>query len=220
MPLTFSERPSILTTEILDTLPADHPDALSSRRDIRLFNRALGNWRWLERQLPGRLKPNEAILEIGAGTGELGQRMAPAGLKWDGLDLAPRPFIWPTASRWHQTDLFSFTGWKEYPVVVANLFLHHFDSQQLRQLGAHLNQHARIIAVGDLRRGRLQRWLFLAMAKAIQANKITRHDGWASVTAGFRGQELPQLLALDPAHWTWRFSAHTCAYRMIAERRR
>jgi len=219
MPLMLSERPQKLIPEILDNLPADHPDAVQSRQDIRAFNRALGNWRWFSKVLPRRVGPVEKILEIGAGTGELCGRIDRHGLWADGLDLAPRPPQFSAARVWHQTDLFNFKGWADYPVVIGNLFFHHFDSAQLAELGRHLNQHARLIVVGDLRRGRLQQYFFAALARALRANHVSRHDGWVSVGAGFRGHELPKMLGLDPKRWQWKMPAHFFAYRMIAERR-
>jgi 2-polyprenyl-3-methyl-5-hydroxy-6-metoxy-1,4-benzoquinol methylase len=219
MPLTHSERPQKLTPEILDHLPAEHPDAVQSRKDIRAFNRALGNWRWFAKVLPHLARPGEKTLEIGAGSGDLCARLDRLGLWADGLDLVPRPANFSAARAWHETDLFNFAGWRDYPVVIANLFVHHFDSEQLATLGRHLNEHARVVVVGDLRRGRIQQYFFAALARSLRANYVSRHDGWVSVGAGFRGQELPRLLGLDPERWSWKLPAHFFAYRMIAERR-
>lgn len=220
MPLSLRHRPRDLPTELLDQLPPQHPDALSSRRDLRWFNAALGNARWFEKMLPPRVHPGERVLEIGAGTGELGGRLARRGVLWDGLDRVPRPSNWPSHAHWHQTDLFQFSGWADYPVVTGNLIFHHFDPAQLAILGAALSLNTRLLIIGDLRRGRLQQWLFWAYACLIGANRVSRHDGWVSIRAGFRGNELPRLLGLDDTKWTWRveLSALT-AYRLIAERR-
>ncbi len=219
MPLTLSERPQKLTPEILDGLPADHPEAIRSRRDIRAFNHALGNWRWFGKVLPKKIRAEETILEIGAGTGELCQRLDRQGLRCDGLDLVPKPAILPATRKWHQTDLFKFNEWAGYPAVIGNLFFHHFDADQLRALGENFNRHSRLVVVGDLRRGKIQQWFFMALARSLRANYVSRHDGWVSVGAGFRAQELPQLLQLDPQRWTWRMPPHFFAYRLIAERR-
>lgn len=219
MPLTLSERPQRLTPEILDNLPADHPEAIKSRDDIRAFNRALGNWRWITEALPPRMKAGEKILEVGAGTGELCAELNKLGLPTDGLDLAPRPANVPAASSWHQTDLLEFKGWETYRIVIGNLFFHHLDAVQLATLGEHLNRHARLIMIGDVRRGRWQQWFFAALARSLRANYVSRHDGWVSVAAGFRSHELPRLLGLDPRSWTWKFPRHFFAYRVIAERR-
>jgi 2-polyprenyl-3-methyl-5-hydroxy-6-metoxy-1,4-benzoquinol methylase len=220
MSSSLAQRPRTLPAEKLDELPADHPDARSSRRDLLWFNAALGNWLWIERRLPKYIRSGERILEIGAGTGEFGARMSERGFAWNAVDRAPRPANWPTGADWHQQDILEFDQWQAYPVVVGNLIFHHFDEGQLRQLGEKLNRHARVIVVGDLRRGRLQQWLFLALAYAVRANAVSRHDGWVSVRAGFRRDELPRFLGLDPAVWAWRAEfSQICAYRMILWRR-
>lgn len=220
MSLSLSQRPRTLSPEILDDLPADHPDARSSRRDLRWFNCALGNWRWFGARSPGLLLPNERVLELGAGTGELAARMTSHGVAWDCLDRVPRPSDLPATSRWHQTDLFCFSGWADYGVIAGNLIFHHFDHDQLRSLGEWIDTHARVLIVGDLKRGRVQQCLFWAFARLIGANHVSLHDGWLSIRAGFRGNELPELLGLSPSRWTWRIErAQPTAYRLIAQRR-
>jgi hypothetical protein len=115
--------------------------------------------------------------------------------------------------------LFTFNGWADYPVVIGNLFFNHFDSAQLAALGEWINRNARLIVVGDLRRGRIQQCFFAGLARSLRANYVSRHDGWVSVGAGFRGKELPHMLGLDPKLWSWTMPAHYFAYRMIAVRR-
>jgi hypothetical protein len=220
MPLALTARPQTLPPEILDGLPADHPDARASRRDLRYFNAALGNTAWLQRIIPGLVAKGERVLELGAGTGELGLWMNRAGVAWDGIDRAPRPEQWPASARWHQEDIFAFEEWSEYRVVVGNLILHHFTTVQLAQLGARLRGHCRAVAVGDLARGRLQQWSFLAYAVAIGANHVSRHDGYLSIRAGFRGEELARLLGLESPPWEIsRERGNLLAHRIVALRR-
>jgi 2-polyprenyl-3-methyl-5-hydroxy-6-metoxy-1,4-benzoquinol methylase len=218
----LAERPRTLAPEILDELPADAPEAVSSRRDLRLFNAALGNWRWMIARVQPLLRDgDDRVLELGAGTGELGRQANASGIAWDGLDRVPRPSAWPKAAQWHQADIFDFNRWEDYAVVVGSLVFHHFDESQLAALGQVLDSsRVRAIVVGDLRRGKLQLLLFNLYARLIGANRVSLHDGSLSVQAGFRRHELPNLLKLDPLRWSVTVErSQICAYRMIARRR-
>lgn len=209
-----------LTPEILDSLPPDDPAARHSRRDLRIFHMVLGGARWLRRTVPARVRAGERVLEIGAGTGELGASLARRGVAPDGLDRGPRPAAWPSAARWQQTDVLAFAGWGDYEVVIGNLIFHHFDADALRTLGGRMAAHARlIVACEPVRRRRFQ-WLFAALCALVGANHVSRHDGRVSIEAGFLGDELPALLGLDPQVWHWRVATTARGmYRMVAERR-
>lgn len=220
MPFVLSPRPSQLPPEILDALPAHHPDAVASRKDLQSFNNALGNWRWFRREVARRIQPGERALELGAGTGELGEILQRDGLAWDGIDRAPRPVNWSAKCHWHQCDIFAFEGWSNYQVITGNLILHHFNREQLARLGAAISQHARLTMIGDLRRGSWQRLSFFVYARMIRANRVSLHDGSLSVRAGFRGEELAQQLGLQRDRWKIELPlGHFSAYRMIATRR-
>lgn len=209
----------ILQPELLDGLPADHPDALHNRRDLRLTNRLLGTHRWIERTLPGLLPPGERVLELGAGTGELGRRLARRGLSVSGLDLWPRPAEW-TAGDWHQEDLRTFGGYGRYPAIVANLILHQFSDADLAALGQRLTQGPRVIVACEPVRRRLSQVLYRALAPCFGANHVSLHDAQVSIAAGFRGAELPGRLGLDPDRWQLRYGATLLGvYRLVAVRR-
>ena len=213
-------RPRLLPTEILDTLPVEHPAARASRRDLRIFNQALGNPRWLATTVNRLARTGERVLELGAGVGEMADLVNPLAIQWDGLDRAPRPAHWPAGSRWHQVDIRTFDRWADYRVIAANLFFHHFDDDGLSELGQRIARHTRLLVIGDLRRGLIQQWLFSAFAHLIRAHRISRHDGWLSIRAGFRAEELPDRLGLHPDEWQWKVGTNLSgAYRLIAERR-
>jgi len=208
-----------LTPEILDALPQDDPAARHSRRDLRWFNAVLGGARWLRRTVRARVRRGERMLEIGAGAGELGASLARRGFAPDGLDRGPRPAAWPPAGRWHEIDALSFVGWRDYEVVIGNLIFHHFDADALRTVGGRMAAHARlIVACEPVRRRRFQR-LFAALCTLLGANDVSRHDGRVSIEAGFLGDELPELLGLDPKIWRWRVATTMRGmYQMVAEK--
>jgi hypothetical protein len=212
-------RPSRLPAEILDSLPADDPAARSSRKDLRRFNRALGNWAWIERTVLKHLRPGDRVLELGAGDGELGRRMGQRGIAWDGVDLGPRPEKWPLGAAWYQEDLRTFEPSPAHAIVVGNLVFHHFDDDTLKQIGARLRRKARVCVAGELRRSRVHEWTFGVYAWWVRAHRVSRHDGRLSIRAGFREDELPRVLGLESREWRWDLRSNIRgAYRMAAWR--
>lgn len=206
--------------ELLDSLPPDHPDALHNRRDLRLINRLMGNFRWFRRHLPGLLQPGDHVLEIGAGTGDLGLGLVDVVEHYAALDLWARPAAWPARYAWHQDDLRTFPEYARYPVVLANLILHQFHDDELKELGARLSASARVILACEPYRQKRSRWLFRIFGRLLGANHVSLHDADVSIRAGFAGDELPRLLGLDPREWdTSHVTSSLGAYRMIAVRR-
>jgi SAM-dependent methyltransferase len=211
----------ILEPEILDSLPPGHPDALHNRRDLRITNQIAGNFRWFARTLPRLVGPREAVLELGAGTGELGHRLARAGFAVDGLDLWPRPADWPAARAWHVADLRAFEGYAPYPAIVGNLIFHQFAAADLAALGEKLRAKARVILACEPHRQRRSQFLFRTFGPLLGANYVSLHDARVSIAAGFRDDELPRALGLEAPEWDVRCSVSWLgSYRMIAVRRR
>lgn len=208
-----------LKPELLDSLPPDHPDALHNRRDLRLINRVMGNYRWLARTLPDQLHPPGPVLEIGAGTGELAEHLAARGIATDGLDLWPAPAGWPAGRCWYQADLLTFGGYNEYPVIIGNLIFHQFTAGQLAELGQKLRRSARVILVCEPLRRRSSQVVFATIAPLLGANHVSLHDGRVSIAAGFQGDELPKMLGLTEPGWDCRCHKTLLgAYRMVARR--
>jgi hypothetical protein len=212
--------PRVCEPELLDSLPFDHPDAVRNRRDLRLVNGFMRNQAWFRRTLPPLIRPAEAALELGAGTGELGVLLNGEGVPLDGLDLWPRPGAWPPGRAWHRADLTAFEGYDGYPVVIGNLIFHQFEAPALGRLGATLRRTARVIVACEPLRRRLSQTMMAAIGPLFGANHVTLHDSRVSIAAGFVDDELPQALGLDDRAWDVTCAATMPgAYRMVAVRR-
>lgn len=219
-PQAVSSQPRRVEPEILDGLDPSSSEARASRRDLGRINWLMGSEAWFKRSLRRHLRAGETVLEIGAGTGELGTSLRSVAPTIVGLDLIPRPTGWPETARWFEADVLAFSDWAGFPVVIGNLFFHHFDSDGLAKLGRAFNEHVRVIIASEPLRARRTASLFSLLCPLIRAHPVTRHDGRVSINAGFRHDELPQLLQLDPALWRWRVQETGLgASRLVAERR-
>jgi SAM-dependent methyltransferase len=212
--------PRILEPETLDHLAPDDPVAQRSRRDLRRVNAFMGARRILARALARAVAGDPAgplrILELGCGDGRLMLEVARhRGRRWPGarLDLLDRQPIVDDAT----LAAYATAGWQARPivadvmdwagveagerwdVVVANLFLHHFDGTSLRRLLGACARRADALAACEPRRSRFA----LAASHLIYflgANAVTRNDGVLSVRAGFVDRELASVW---PAEAAW-----------------
>lgn len=210
----------LVEPEILDLLAWDDPEAVRARRDLKFINWIMGNERWICRAVARR--PHAAgrgIVEWGAGDGSLAAKLAkgwPAA-QVCACDLAPRPVGLSSRVGWRQADVLLDAPVAEGGILVANLFLHHFDSAGLRLLGARC-QGFDMLVFCEPDRSRLA--LVLSWALWPWIGGVARHDMKASIRAGFSPGELPSLLKLVDAEWqveessTWRGARRIIASRI------
>ena len=213
--------PRVLEPETLDHLAPDDPVAQRSRRDLRRVNAFMGARRILVRAMTravgdARARPLR-ILELGCGDGRLMLEVAKhRGDRWAGarLDLLDRQPIVDAAT----IAAYAAAGWQARPLVadvidwagaeagerwdliVANLFLHHFDGETLRRLLSACADRADALAACEPRRSRFA----LAASHLILflgANAVTRNDGVLSVRAGFVDHELGVAWPQGAATW-------------------
>src|SRR3954465_2094723 len=78
-----------LQPELLDHLAPHDPAARGSRRDLRWINAPMGNDVWVRRHVRRDARPDDRLLELGAGDGQLAGRWP--GPRCDALDLGPAP---------------------------------------------------------------------------------------------------------------------------------
>ena len=213
----------IVQPELLDTLPTGDPRAVHSRRDLRRVNgwmrqhaiMAVALQKALNRHPPGH------ITELGAGDGNfllrVAQRISP---QWPDVKVALYDLQKSVSAE--TLAAFAALGWPAEPivadafdwlqtsdageVVIANLFLHHFEAARLGELFRLISQRAKLFIASEPRRAPCP--LFCSrLLWTIGCNDVTRHDAVVSVRAGFSGKELS---ALWPDRQNWRLAEH-CA---------
>ncbi|MCW1886246.1 class I SAM-dependent methyltransferase [Luteolibacter flavescens] len=209
----------IVEPEIIDQLPPDHPDVKRSRVDLKVINFLMGNERWIARHLakyPAAMA--NGVVEIGAGEGTLLRRLARRhpGIPLTACDLAPRPAGLPETIVWDQRDVFESLAGMKAGVLAANLFLHHFEYEELERFRP-LMENFEVICLNEPYR--VERTVWDAQFILPFVGRATKHDMMVSIRAGFVHGELPERLGLDPAKWrireetTWRGGL-----RMLASR--
>ena len=205
--------PRILEPETLDHLAPDDPAACRARRDLRRVNRVMGARAILERALARVVPPTPPtplrIIELGCGDGLLMLDVARSrhallrDVELTLLDLqpivTPKTFAAYAAAGWRARSLTEdVLTWAEgdatdgrWDIVVANLFLHHFEGEALRRLLAGCARRADALAVCEPRRSRFALGAS-HLVVFLGANAVTRRDAVLSVRAGFVDDELEQ----------------------------
>lgn len=224
----------IVEPELLDTLPPDDPRAVRSRRDLRRVNAWMRHHAIVARALEqnGNGSVPRQITELGAGDGNFLLRVAQnLSSRWSGVDATLLDLQKNVSAK--TLAAFAAHGWRaeavvadvfEWPensgdseVVIANLFLHHFEAARLTELFRKISHRTKLFIALEPRRAR---WpLFCSrLLGAIGCNEVTRHDAVVSVRAGFSGRELS---ALWPDAQNWRLteqSAGAFSHLFIAQK--
>jgi hypothetical protein len=210
--------------EWLDQLPAHDPRARRSRRDLVRINALMGNAAIVAGELrkPGseqgqsRVRPRSdpgltPIAEIGAGDGRFLLRVAGVlGARGTEAILVDRKDTVTDGVR----AQFSARGWRVYAVeadvfewlrktppveaIVANLFLHHFETARLAEMLALAAVRTRVFVACEPRRSTFALG-GARMLGLVGCNDVSRHDAVVSVRAGFRDGEISALWPKDSA---------------------
>ncbi len=241
--------PRVVGAETLDGLAEDDPAAMRSRRDLQRVHRIMGTRSILLRALRAWPLPRTAsaplrVLELGAGDGSLmlrvARELAPAWPRVELTLLDRQALVAPETVRryaglgWTATctrmDVLDWVAGPAQPpgagdsglrwdVIVANLFLHHFEGRELAQLLRAVAARCDHFVACEPRRARLA-LIGSHLIGALGANAVTRGDAVLSVHAGFRGRELGALWPPGEANWKllegpagW-FSHCLCAVRV------
>jgi hypothetical protein len=208
---TSSQMPRRVKAEALDSLGAGDPAAQRSRRDLRRLHVAMGTLSIMTRAIGA--EPNRAplrILELGAGDGSLAQHFAHrqarqwTRVSWTLLDrqdtVAESTLHGLRAAGWQPVvvvaDVFDWLSRNQqcsWDIVVANLFVHHFEGAELGHLLGAISDVTPLFFCCEPRRNTAA-LIGSHLVGLIGAGAVTRQDAVLSVHAGFRGHELS-------AHW-------------------
>jgi hypothetical protein len=209
-----------LTPEILDFLPPDDPRAIRSRRDLVVINAVMRQGVIMAKALARHPRP-KLLADLGGGDGRFLLSVA-RRLNWRGVTvmIADQRAIVSADTRagfarlgWRceslTGDIFHTLPLIKPDMVVANLFLHHFDDASLKQLLAVVAARTSTFVACEPRRSAFAlsgaRLVFL-----LGANDVSRHDALASVRAGFSGTDLSALWPQDQTkNRTWQLREHS-----------
>ncbi len=201
--------PRLLAPEILDELGEDDPRAVQSRKDLQRINFIMGSAGILGGALARASHAPARIVELGAGDGSLmlrlARRLAP---HWRGVHVvlldrqrcvteetreAIRRTGWTLqVRRADVTDWIAESEGEHFDIAIANLFIHHFDPDQIARLFEALGRRTDRFIACEPWRARLP-LLASRMVGLLGANDVTRADAVASVKAGFQADELSSL---------------------------
>lgn len=241
--------PRAVAAETLDNLAPEDPAARRSRRDLARVHRAMGTRSIVARGWRSLLPRRHAgaplrVLELGAGDGSLllgvAQALAPhrppvhltlldrqnivspqtlaayAELGWSARVQTVDALVWAALAGRPQAG----TASPRWDLISTNLFLHHFEAAQLKQLlDAVALRSDRFFACEPKRA-----WLPLLgshLVGALGANAVTREDAVLSVHAGFRELEISADWPTAGSAWQTReFAAGLFSHCFSARRTR
>ena len=180
----------IVEHEILDDLDPADPDAVRSRRDLRLINFLMSGQAWIVRQICG-LQDVQRIVELGAGDGKLCQQIKSRLPHCEvvAVDRMAKPNHVRADITWETSCVLEYDGFDAETVVVANLFIHHLEDRELRVLAARLKQVRALIFAEPHRNNSA---LCLGRCLFPFVNHVTRHDMITSIKAGFTRGEIAE----------------------------
>jgi hypothetical protein len=203
-----------LTPEILDALPPGDAQAARARQDLQRLNRIMGHSTRIAERLAQVMRHTDqcVVVELGAGDGEtLRRALERWPLRPVRVVLVDRHPVTLTAGyrrmpevTVEQVTMDVFEWLKVPPVqadlVIANLFVHHFNDVEVRDLFAGVCRITRRFLALEPRRGHLSRFA-ASRVGWIGCSAVTQHDARVSVEAGFCGEELSTLW--PGAGWTF-----------------
>ena len=228
--------PRRVEPEALDRLPETDARAIRSRQDLRRVNRAMATLSILCRgiDVATRDRPPRRIVELGAGDGtlllRLARRRAPT---WPGVDatvvdrqnlISPETRRGFAALGWTlhvvARDVFEWLDGSDcvaHDLVLANLFLHHFEADPLAQILSGIAGRSAAFVACEPRRAPMA-LVGSHLVGLLGCNAVSRNDAVLSVHAGFRDAELTAMWPGDRLWHVDEYPAGLFAHCFLATR--
>ena len=214
--------------EKMDDLHLEEKELKRALADIRRVNRLLGGHAaslsglqpYLSHADPRPLK----LVDLGCGDGAflrvLATRCRSLGIKaeligWDmnpkSLEMALNASTGFPEIRYECHNVLDFPALPGNSLVVCNLFLHHFNDQDIVCLLRNwIQQRPLSIVINDLHRHSLAYYLFRLFGAIFMKSGVARHDGAASIRRAFSKNDIMRIMAELPdttssIRWRWAF---------------
>ncbi|MEP2670817.1 MAG: methyltransferase domain-containing protein [Cyclobacteriaceae bacterium] len=223
----FSHRAEII--EIMDDLQCSGEVVDQTLRELEVINRWLGGnavtLNGIKKLIKERNKDTITIADLGCGGGDVLNEIAIWGrkknynLKLTGIDANPNIISFAKNNskdfkeiNYETQNVFSGEFQKmKYDIIVATLFTHHFNNQELAQLFRSLTSQSRIgIVINDLHRHWFAYHSIRLLTKWFSKSSMVQFDAPVSVLRSFHRSDI--ILILEEAginnyslNWKWAF---------------
>jgi SAM-dependent methyltransferase len=216
-----------LGTEIMDDLDCAGEVVRQTLRELDVINRWLGGNRVTVDGYKKLIKQHDLkkpliVADIGCGSGELLKiikKVSPQESSFFGIDAnkhivayAQQHVVRHSEIKIMCEDILSSPfQQKEFDVIIATLFLHHFSSDQLIAIFNTALKQTRVgLVVNDLHRHWFAYYSIKFLTSIFSKSHMVRHDAPLSVLRGFKRSELEEILNRAGIHkyalsWKWAF---------------
>lgn len=204
--------------EIMDDLDCHGEVVDQTLRELEIINRLLGGDKVTLDGINRLIKKDRSytIADIGCGGGDLAMKIEKQNNNVKVVGIDANPNIVAFAKRqypgieFHTLDVFSDEFRKrEYDIITATLFVHHFSDEQLIELFRSFNARVGVV-INDIHRHSLSYYSIKFLTKLFSKSAMVKFDAPLSVRRAFKRKELVTIL--DKAgikdyslRWKWAF---------------
>ncbi len=174
----------VVKTETSESLTADNSATTRRDKNLRKINWLMRSEPWIVKTL-SEFENLTKVVVIGTGEERLTNEIKAHFPHVKVIHIVPTE------------DIFKSGNFDNETVVVANLFIHRLDDDQLWSLGEKISQ-CRGIIMSEPHRYWFSKLLSYALFPLV--NQTTRHNMLENIESGFRFGEIPGMMDVD---WHW-----------------